>query len=190
MADEKRLGVTHTVVNTVRVKEAGRGGRLYSGLYADDLDNGSFLFLGEYITGEKEIRELLEPTAELIKNDVPMMVMTPEILYDESRKSKQALKLFYNKGGKAVAVQPISNYDDVEFSKEGFTNPNDLAVGKYVVVTAGEVKLTVVDDAPTDDRLFGKITSSRKSHLSTFLAGTGQLFPGAYDIYNVTFTVR
>ena len=35
--------------------------------------------------------------------------------------------------------------------------------------------------------LYGKITSSRKSALPTFLGGTGTFFPSAYDLFNVEF---
>lgn len=193
MADERNRSKFHAICNTVKVKETGAGGRLYSGVLDEDLDNGTLLFLGDLLTMSRfggEIRQLKKPTTTSIQNEVPVLVMNPEILYDESTKSKQALRYFYNEANKAVPCIPISDLDEIELTKEAFSNAGDLAVGKYVIMEDGALKLKVDASAPVDAKVYGKITSSRKSHLSVYLGGTGSLFPTAYELYNIEFRVK
>ena len=177
----------NTVCHTSRVKETLCGGRLYSAIHTSALDNGSVIFLGALKEGETEIYEAVVPTTALIATEQPMLVMTPEIMYDQSRKAKNALGNFVNKANKAFPVVPLSAFDEIEISKEGFTGTP--AKGKYVVLKDGSVKWDVVDEKPTSGNvLYGKITSSRKSSLPTFLGGDGQLFPQAYDLFTITFS--
>lgn len=115
-----------------------------------------------------------------------MLVMTPEIIYDQSRTATQALGNFTNIANKAFPVIPLEAFDEIEVSAEAFVGTP--VVGKYAVLADGSSKLTIADVAPTTGCvLYGKITSSRKSAMPTFLAGNGTLFPGAYDLFNVEF---
>lgn len=176
----------YTVCNTVKVKNTNRGGRLFSAIHSSALENGSIIFLGGLVANEKEIRTAVVPTTALIAKAQPMLVMTPEIMYDESRKATQALGLFTNPANKAFPVIPLEAFDEIEVSTEAFAGTP--VVGKYVVLDNASTKLKVVDVAPTTGVvLYGKITSSRKSAMPTFLGGNGTLFPGAYDIFNVEF---
>lgn len=176
----------NTVCHTSRVKETLCGGRLYSAIHTSALDNGSVIFLGALKEGESEIYEAVVPTTALIATEQPMLVMAPEIMYDQSRKAMNALGNFINKANKAFPVVPLSAFDEIEISKEGFTGTP--AKGKYVVLKDGSVKWDVVDEKPASGNvLYGKITSSRKSSLPTFLGGDGKLFPQAYDLFTITF---
>lgn len=176
----------NTVCHTIRVKEAGVGGRLYSAIHTSALPNGSVIFLGEKETGFPEIYKAVVPTTDLIAKETPMLVMCPEIMYDETRRANYALGNFINKANKAFPVIPLSEFDEIELSKEGFTGTP--TVGKYVVLENNSTKFKIEDDKPaTGHVLVGKITATRKSSLPVFLAGDGNLFPQAYDLYTVTF---
>ena len=176
----------YTVCNTVKVKNTNRGGRLYSALLASAIENGSIIFLGGLVAGEKEIRTGIVPTTALIAKETPMLVMTPEIIYDQSRKATQALGNFINPANKSFPVIPLEAFDEIEVSAEAFVGTP--AVGKYAVLDNNSTKLKIVVVAPaTGCVLYGKITSSRKSAMPTFLGGNGTLFPSAYDLFNVEF---
>ena len=176
----------YTVCNTVKVKNTNRGGRLYSALLASAIENGSIIFLGGLVSGQKEIRTGVVPTTALIETETPMLVMTPEMIYDQSRKATQALGNFINPANKSFPVIPLEAFDEIEVSAEAFVGTP--AIGKYAVLADGSTKLTIQDTAPTTGCvLYGKITSSRKSAMPTFLGGDGTLFPTAYDLFNVEF---
>ena len=175
------------VCHTVKVKEANRGGRLYSAIHTEELENGSVIFLGALEEGEMEIRKAVVPTTELIAKETPMLVMNAEMIYDESTKSKQALGNYTNVANKAFAVVPLSQFDEIELSKEAFVG--SPAVGKYVAVRNGSTKWEVLSSAPPSGHvLVGKITSKRNSHLPVFVGGDGNMFPQAYELFNVAFT--
>lgn len=176
----------NTVCHTIRVKETGVGGRLYSAIHTSALENGSVIFLGEKDDNHSEIYKAAVPSTQLIPTATPMLVMCPEIIYDETRKANQALGNFINKANKAFPVVPLSEFDEIELSKEGFTGTP--AKGKYVVLKNGSTKFDIADSKPQSGHvLVGKITSTRKSSLPVFLAGDGQLFPQAYDLFTITF---
>ena len=170
----------YTVCNTVKVKNTNRGGRLYSALLASAIENGSIIF------DIKKGDIIHFPTTALIAKETPMLVMTPEIIYDQSRKATQALGNFINPANKSFPVIPLEAFDEIEVSAEAFVGTP--AVGKYAVLDNNSTKLKIVDVAPaTGCVLYGKITSSRKSAMPTFLGGNGTLFPSAYDLFNVEF---
>ena len=176
----------NTVCNTVKVKNTNRGGRLYSAILPTAIENGSVVFLGELVANETEIRNAVVPTTALIAKETPMLVMTPEVIYDESTLGSGALGNFKNPANKSFPVIPLEAFDEIELSAEGFVGTP--AVGKYAVLANGSTKFTIEDVAPTTGCvLYGKITSSRKSALPTFLGGTGTFFPSAYDLFNVEF---
>lgn len=175
----------NTVCHTIRVKETGVGGRLYSAIHNSALENGSVIFLGEKDDNHSEIYKAEVPTTDAIKKKTPMLVMCPEIIYDETRKANQALGNFINKANKAFPVVPLSEFDEIELSKEGFVGTP--AKDKYVVLDNNSTKFKIAESAPTGHVLFGRITSVRKSSLPVFLAGDGKLFPQAYDLFTVTF---
>lgn len=175
----------YTVCHTVKVKETGRGGRLFSAVYTKPLENGSIVFLGDLVDGETEIREAVVPTTAEIVKKRPMLVMTPEIIYDQSTKAKQALGNFINPANKAFPVIPLSEFDEIEVSKEAFDGTPEA--GKYVQLKNESTKLEVKDELPTTGVLYGKITSSRKAFMPVVLGGDGKLTPTAYDLYNVEF---
>lgn len=175
----------YAVCHAVKVKEAGRGGRLFSAIHTSALQNGSIIFLGELDEGQTEIRKAVVPTTDLIAKEQPMLVMCPEIIYDQSRKSMQALGNFVNKANKAFPVVPLSAFDEIEVSKEAFDGTPQ--VGKYVQLKNNSTKLEITDSKPEAGVLYGKITSSRKSSMPVVLGGDGKAFPIAYDLYNVEF---
>lgn len=174
------------VCHTVKVKETNRGGRLYSAVHTSELENGSVIFLGALKEGEMEIRQAVVPTTALIAKETPCLVMSAEMIYDESTKAKQALGNYTNVAGKAFPVIPLSEFDEIELSKEAFTGTP--AVGKYVVLKNNSTKWDVVASAPESGHvLVGKITSKKNSSLPVFVGGDGNFFPQPYELFNVAF---
>ena len=176
----------NTVCHTIRVKEAGVGGRLYSAIHTSALPNGSVIFLGEKDDKHSEIYKAVEPTTALIAKETPMLVMCPEIIYDETRKANQALGNFINKANKAFPVVPLFKTAYLPCSGVPVNPSFDNSISSNS--ENGSTKFDIVDNKPQSGHvLFGRITSVRKSSLPVFLAGDGQLFPQAYDLFTVTF---
>lgn len=178
----------NTVCHISRVKEAGVGGRLYSGVHTSAIENGSVLFLGGLATGEKEIYQVVVPTTALIGKARPMIAMNAEIIYDEARKASGKLGNFVNVAGKAFPLIPLSEFDEIELSKEAFVGAP--AVNSYAVIADGSAKWKVQAGKPTAGAgLVAKITSVRKSSLPVFVGQKGQSYTQAYDLFTLTFEI-
>jgi len=176
------------VCHTIKVKEAGVGGRLYSAIHTAPVENGSIIFLGDLETGQDEIYKVQVPATGTIGKERPMLVMCPEIIYDETRRANQALSNFINIANKAFPVIPLSEYDEIELSTEGFESVP--TVGKYVEIVDGKMKLKPNNTKPTTAGvMYGVVVSSRKSSLPIFVGGDGQMFPKPYDLYRIQFRV-
>lgn len=178
----------YAVCHTIKVKEAGVGGRLHSAISDKAVENGSIVFLGEMETGHDEIYKAVAPATATIGKERPMLVMTPEIIYDETRRATQALSNFVNIANKAFPVIPLSEYDEIELSTAGFTSAP--TVGQYVELVDGQMKLSPQATKPeTPGVMYGVVLSSRKSSLPVFVGGDGKMFPQAYDLYRIQFRV-
>lgn len=178
--------MAYNVCNTVKMKETGVGGRLFTAVHTADLPNGVFGFLGGYKTAEREIREFVVPTAELIIAEAPVLVMKPEIIYDQSTRTSDKIGNFVNVAGVPFSVIPVSKWDEIELSAD-LIEGTGIAVGSILALQAGKVKLKKVDSAPTKEQASGyfKVTEIRKSHTPVFVGSNGSLIPQAYNLYNV-----
>lgn len=111
-----------------------------------DCDNGTLVTLGNYMSLDTTIEPNYEvyrgglstiKTSRDVKNLV--IVASPEMIYDETY--HYGLENFYNEAGKPVRAYFLKNNSMLSLSKEAFSNPTDVAVGKYVYLS-GTSKLT------------------------------------------------
>lgn len=182
-------------LDTVRVKECGVGGRLFSARpkTAKALPNGVLGYLGAFETGKDEIRELLVPDANLIKTEVPVIVTVPEINYKQDSATDAALGTHINGEGKVLRVAPLSKYDEISLSKDYFDvtgKSGAIAVGDIFTIQANsdaglQLKYSATAPANTAAKVYFKVTEINKSHVPCFLGGDGKMFPAAYEMIDV-----
>ena len=159
--------------DTTFIKEA-EDGRLYSTKPAIDteLPNGVFGFLGDKISGKEEIRTLVEPTADLIKNEVPVLIHNPEINYRQELSTDNALGIYRNEAGKVLRTFPLSKYDEIALSEDYF----DLTGKANGKIEEGDIF------ALQANLVYFKVNKVENSHKAVFVSGNGQLFPQAYKL--------
>ena len=183
------------------VKATNRGGRLHSAVYdAKDLYNGTLGYLGGYVAGSTEIRTFAKPTATLIANAMPVIVMKPEIVYDEK---KRRLGDFINPKGKAFPVVPLENLDGFDLSSDYFDLTGKQGVGgQPAVIAVGDVfllqpgidelgkQLKYNNGVPANADVNGfyfRVVGIRDSHIANFVfddgvSTTAGLFPQPYKM--------
>ena len=185
------------------MKETNIGGRLYSGLTDKEVANGYIGYLGEYAEGSTEVRKLLTPTAELIEKGTPVIVMRPEINYDESRERNKAFGIHRNEANRPVPVIPFHEFDGVDLSSDYF-DLTGKASGKTDEVEVGDIfeiqekDLTeeqcqlkyVASPTGTGHKGHFKVIGVQNSHIPVYLAGDGNLFPKAYKMVKLAWVLN
>jgi hypothetical protein len=147
--------------------------------------------MGSYV--DKEIRELLTPTADLIKAQMPVLVSNPEINYWEVSKAQGALGMFRNKAGKALRTYPLEKYDVISLSSDYFDmtgKTGDIAVGDMFaiqpnLVAGTQLKYAATAPASTSNMAYFKVVKVANAYIPAFLGGDGVLFPNNYKMIDV-----
>ena len=177
-------------LDTIKLKATRE--RLYSGKLkvAKEIPNGLFAFLGDYVVGESEIRNLETPTAALLKAEIPVLIHNPEINYKQDSKTDGALGAYRNRSGKVLRVFPLNKYDEISLSDDFFdtTGKPVIAIGDIYAIQenmeAG-TQLKYSATAPADNKVYLKVTGITNSHIPVFLGGDGAMFPSAYKMVDV-----
>ena len=137
------------VLHTVAVKATNPGGRLYDGIHTTETrKNGEFGFLGEYIAGSHQVREFKAPGADG-GSKMPVVIMQPEMMYDNSRQSLLKLSNWEIEPNTAFCCVPLQSGDKFDITKDALRNtagaaiPNetDLVVGRKFILTADNFTL-------------------------------------------------
>ena len=193
------------------VKATNRGGRLHSAVYNTELVNGSLGYLGDYVAGEREIRNFVKPTEADVRTKKPVIVMKPEIVYDERYKK---IGDFINPANKAFPVVPLEELDGFALSDDYFNittkkagKQNVIEVGDIFVIdhtanpglkqlkyyTANGQVLTATNQeipASANHKFYFKVVAVKDSHVATYMLSNanGQLerFPGPYKMVELT----
>jgi hypothetical protein len=179
--------------DTTFIKNSNAGGRLYSTKPTVDteLPNGVFGFMGSYIS--EEVRELLTPTADLIKTQVPVLIHNPEINYRQEVTTDSALGIYRNKAGKVLRTFPLEQYDVITLSEDYFDmtgKGSAIAVGDMFALQANlvagtQLKYSATAPAAASNKVYFKVLKVANAYTPVFVAGNGQLFPQAYKNIDV-----
>lgn len=179
--------------DTTFVKNSNAGGRLYSTkpTTAVELPNGVLGFMGEYV--DEEIRELLVPTADLIKNQVPVLVHNPEINYRQESRTDSALGIYRNKAGKVLRTFPLEKYDVITLSEDFFDmtgKATPIAKGDMFaiqpnLVAGTQLKYSATAPLASANKVYFKVTKVANAYTPLFVDASGSLFPTAYKIIDV-----
>ncbi|WP_291566962.1 MULTISPECIES: hypothetical protein [unclassified Clostridium] len=180
--------------DTSFMKNTNAGGRLYSAQYGEIIPNGFIGFMGSFISGSKEVRTLLAPTAELIKAGTPVIVMKPEINYKEDKKTDYALGIFRNPGNKPVPAIPFSEFDGVDLSEDYFDlagktgdnsakiEVNDLFTLQANGIAGTQLKYAASAPAKTSAHFYFKVVGVSNSHTAVYVHSDGNRFPKPYKM--------
>lgn len=179
--------------DTTFIKNSNAGGRLYSTKPTVDteLPNGIFGFMGSYVS--EEVRELLAPTADLIKAQVPVLIHNPEINYRQEVTTDSALGIYRNRAGKVLRTFPLEQYDVITLSEDYFDMTGKgtaIAVGDMFALQANlvagtQLKYSATAPVSTANKVYFKVLKVANAYTPVFVAGNGQLFPQAYKNIDV-----
>jgi hypothetical protein len=179
--------------DTTFIKNSNAGGRLYSTKPSVDteLPNGIFGFMGSYVS--EEVRELLTPTADLIKTQVPVLIHNPEINYRQEVTTDSALGIYRNRTGKVLRTFPLEQYDVITLSEDYFdmaSKGSAIAVGDMFALQANlvagtQLKYSATAPVSTANKVYFKVLKVENAYTPVFVAGNGQLFPQAYKNIDV-----
>lgn len=174
-----------------QVKATNRGGRLHSAKAITELPNGILGYLGGYVDGSTEVRELLAPTADLIKAKLPVIVMKPEIGYKQDSKKDGALGIFRNPANKALPVVPLTDFDGIDLSEDYFDltgkaeqviEKGDIFTLQTNLVAGTQLKYAATAPLATAAKFYFKVIGIFNSHTATYVLGDGTRFPQAYKM--------
>lgn len=187
--------------DTTKVKNSNAGGRLFSGKLkeAKEIPNGMFAFMGGYVEGEDEIRELSAPTTELIKAEIPVLIHKPEINYKEESATDAALGIYRNRAGQILRVFPMEKWDEITLSEDFFDKTgkgnSKIEVGDVYTLQANmdagrQLKYASAAPNASAARVYFKVTKVANSHTPVFLGGDGQMFPQAYKLIDIEICIN
>lgn len=179
------------------IKSTNAGGRLFSTKPTVDteLPNGILGFMGAYVS--EEIRELLTPTADLIKTQIPVIIGNPEINYRQELSTDSALGIFRNPKGKSLRTYPLEQYDVFTLSEDYFDmtgKGSAIAVGDMFaiqpnLVAGTQLKYSATAPVNTANKVYFKVLKVANAYIPTFVGGNGQLFPLAYKNIDVEMII-
>lgn len=146
----------HAIVRTDNMSATRDGSLLVSGRYygsgseLTEIDNGNLVVIGDYDTDEREVRKCTTPATD---SDISTLgiVVTPELIYDESR--HHGLEEYYNEKGEEILVMRLHANDFFSVTAEAIDGSPEK--GKFLV-SADSTKLKV-SDSGEDGTLIGKI---------------------------------
>ena len=154
-------GVVRT--DNVQATKTGKikSGRYYVNTTPTAIENGNIVKLNSLITGERELWKVVAPGGVTAANCY--LVATPEIIYDESLKSKGALSEFRNEAGANITLIGLEVGDMFSISNECITPIDDdddiPAVGSYVTPNATGTKWKEVASIQANEVFYGKIVA-------------------------------
>lgn len=135
--------MAYAVVRTDNLLGTVSGAYLESLIYHDaagdeaELENGAIVHIGDYVDGEREIREATAPTvSDTI--DTLAVVASEEVVKD---KTYNVLNEFINLAGSYLCGYTLHKHAKFSVTKEGFADGALPEKGTSVGVNAGETKL-------------------------------------------------
>lgn len=146
--------MTHAIVNIEKLNRDGV--ELANVQHTADMDNGVVVQLGDFVSGEGELRQVVVPTAGSIQTDATYLVHSPEIqgaMYEPYA----TLQDFYNPANKPARGYRLPVGAIVKITTDGFDGT--AAKGSYLIPQAGSLRLKVAADLSGGTRFAAKIIS-------------------------------
>ena len=135
---DKIQGTKHVVAES-SLLHATEVGHIYSLRCNEDLDNGSIVCVGDYVT-EYADGQVFEAKA-YVEGQAPYFILTPALGYNSDRKEYQDECYFYNAKGEIARAYQLNVPDIFTVSQEAFAATP--VVGQFVDAT-----YALTDEAP------------------------------------------
>ena len=146
----------HTVCETSSLRAVHYAERIWDGVAAEDIDNGTIGYLDGQVEEGGVIYNFIKGTKEGMS---PVLVHMSEWNPDTSNRLNQRKDKFFNEAGVPFRCFTLHKGDEFALSTEGFVGAPEI--GKYVSVN--EAGKLVVADAPVDGAVMvGKIMRKRQ----------------------------
>lgn len=124
--------MAHTVVNSMHCAFTNVDAYNLVGIAATDIDNGTFLTLGDMKL--KDASGGFEFTVTAATADSDLIAITPEVGYDLVMQIYDDPRYFTNKAGKPISVKRLVKGDMLQFTADEFTA--DVGASTYAKVGA------------------------------------------------------
>ena len=161
----------HVVINTDKCL-ASKYGHSVSVVYSADLDNGSFVALGNLDINNQEVFNAELPSTPT--TDVLVMTATPEFQVDLYLPGK-TLKDFYNPAGKTIRTIYFTVGDILFITDNGIDGAT--VTNQFAVPQAGSVKLAAATDLSGGTRLAFRVIA--KNNGFSYTGSTYAKEPGS-----------
>lgn len=185
----------------IKIKSGNVGGRMFSAQFPTAskkaVHNGYIAYLGGYVAGETETRELLDPTADLIKSEIPVIVHKPEINYKQESRVDNNLGEFINPEGRPTRVYTLEKYDEGSWSEDYFDltgkvsgKTTEIEVGDIFTIQAGstegsQLKYSTTAPDSTTAKCYFKVTHVENAFIPVYVHSDGKRFPTAYKMVDL-----
>lgn len=147
-------------------------GHIYSVKAPEALENGFVGIVGDYLEGEREIRELVKPTTANVATNGVVLIGHSPVVYDQSRMTSALEKNFTIAQDDVVRAYELHEKDTFSISKDGIDLiGGEPVAGNYVVAQDASFRLKEVATLAGTEAFVGKIV--RKDTIGTTMV-TGQ----------------
>lgn len=197
------------VLHTSFVKATNPGGRLFDGIHETEVrKNGEFGFLGAYAdnatygvkAGQTQVKVFAKPSANQVTNgQQPVVIMQPEMMYDNSRQSLLKLSLMEIEPKTPFVCVPLQEGDKFDITADALFKNNgqpaqgtDFDVAKCYTLVQNETHLRLTNNglAPaTNGQIYFEIVKVKDAHARSARIG-GALAKDNYKLYTLEVKVK
>ena len=168
----------YIVVNTANVKATNE--RLYSGRLDTEAHNGIMGTLGDFV--DTEIREFIPATTDSIRDELPFMIMDPEMIKTATTRGQAMIGHYRIEAGKAFVVMPLEVRDEIEVSED--LVDGDVAEGNIVAIqVGGGLKKVEVAPLKSAAKAYFKVTAVRNAFIAQQPFGHGIAAAAPHKMY-------
>ena len=128
----------HGVAESTKIK-ATTCGHIFNAVAEEDIDNGSFVSLGDY--AEADVYEAAKP----VKGSAAYLVLSVPLIYNNFNSRISEADCFYNAAGEIIRAYEIVSGDVVAFSADCFSVTVAKGDTVYVVPSAYKMSKTSTD---------------------------------------------
>jgi hypothetical protein len=157
--------MTHAIVDIEKINHEAAS--VVSVQHTADMDNGVVAHVGDFVSGEGELRQVVIPTTASITSSSVVLVKSPEIqgaMYEPY----STLQDFYNAANRPATAFRLRAGDQFKITTDGFDGT--AAVDSYLIPQNNSLRLAVAADLSGNTVFAAKIL---QTGLKSGYTGTG-----------------
>lgn len=144
--------MTNPIVNLDKI-QAKKVGNLESLQYTADVANGSVAMVGDLVTGERELKNVVVPATAKLTSDEVVLIASPEVNYLPGK----SLEDFVNLANQPMRAYHLTIGDIFTISDDGIDGTT--VVDQYVIPQNASLKLAAAADLTGGTRFAAKVIS-------------------------------